>query len=105
MKLLAKNYFLTLFLGLSVTFILSIVIINSQVAEEEYKIKVEPGDSLWALADKFQSEKSRDAWINEVMNLNNLHSAHIRAGDVLIIPNETEHFHLDNSTELAGDSE
>ncbi|MEI4768469.1 LysM peptidoglycan-binding domain-containing protein [Psychrobacillus sp. FJAT-51614] len=105
MKLLAKNYFLTLFFGLSLTFILSIVIINSQVAEEEYKITVEPGDSLWALADKFKTEKSRDAWINEVMKINNLYTAHIKAGDVLIIPSEKEQFNFENSTELAGDSQ
>ncbi|WP_391121545.1 LysM peptidoglycan-binding domain-containing protein [Psychrobacillus sp. L3] len=102
MKLLKKNYFITLFIGLSLTFIMTIVLLNSQGERENYPITIEHGDSLWKLADKFGSEKSKEAWINEVMALNNLHTAHIKAGDTLIIPNGSERINHDYSTELAG---
>lgn len=105
MKLLKKNYFLTIFLGLSLSFIMTIVLINSSGERQDYSIIIEHGDSLWKLADKFGSDKSKEDWINEVMTLNNLHSAHIKAGDILIIPNSYNQVNLDHSTELAGISQ
>ncbi|TQR21046.1 cell division suppressor protein YneA [Psychrobacillus vulpis] len=106
MDILKKNYFLTIFLGLSISFIMTIVIFNTNLEKEDYRITIEHGDSLWTLAEKFGTEEPKESWINQVMTLNNLHSAHIKAGDVLTIPKgKKEQFQFDHKTELAGDSQ
>lgn len=104
MNLFKKNYFLTLFLGLSFIFILANVVFITQSTEEDYQITIEHGDSLWALADKYGTDEQKEAWINQVMKLNNLHTAHIKVGDVLIIPNAAERVHFNHTTELAGNN-
>lgn len=102
MKVLKENYFISLFVGLSILFILSFVITTINSTEEDYQIKIEYGDSLWSLADKFGQVKHKDAWINEVMAMNNMKTAHIKVGEVLIVPEVKETFHIKNGTELAG---
>ncbi|WP_313891061.1 LysM peptidoglycan-binding domain-containing protein [Psychrobacillus sp.] len=104
MKLMKENYFITLFLGLSIIFIMSVVFSNIVSTESEHQIKIENGDSLWSLADKFGSHEPKESWINQVMAMNNLQSSHIEAGEVLIIPEIKETFHFEHETELAGDS-
>ncbi|PZX07767.1 LysM domain-containing protein [Psychrobacillus insolitus] len=102
MKVLKENYFISLFVGLSILFILSFIITTINSTEEDYQIKIEHGDSLWSLADKFGQVKHKDAWINEVMAMNNMKTAHIKVGEVLIVPEVKETFHIKNGTELAG---
>ena len=61
MKLLKENYFITLFVGLSILFILSFIITTINSTEEDYQIKIEHGDSLWSLADKFGQVKHKES--------------------------------------------
>lgn len=104
MKLLKENIFIALFLGLCITFITSFFVTNTLSTQEEYQLKIEHGDSLWKLADKYGSDESKESWINQVMALNNLQTAHIKTGDVLMIPKVNGEFHLDDGTEIAGNS-
>lgn len=103
MKLLKKNYFLTIFFGLSMLFIVTNLVISTSTQEETAHITIESGDSLWVLADKFGTDQSKEAWIDEVMKLNSLPTTHIKAGDVLVLPETKQKLEFDNSTELAGD--
>lgn len=103
MKLLKKNYFLTIFFGLCVLFIVTNIVISTSTQVEDTHITIESGDSLWVLADKFGTDRSKEAWIDEVMKLNSLPTAHIKAGDVLVLPETKHNWKFDNSTELAGD--
>ena len=104
MNWLRENYFIALFLGLSITFIMTVVISNTISTEEDYQIKIEQGDSLWELADKFGSDEHKEVWINKVIVMNNLQSSHIEAGDTLIIPHLKENDYLEFGTEIASDS-
>lgn len=104
MNIFQKNYFLIIFICLSVSFILSTIIISPRVENNENQIIIKHGDSLWTLADKFGTNKQKESWINQVMHLNNLHTAHIKAGDVLTIPIDME-MRVDHSNELAGNSQ
>ncbi|WP_246097020.1 cell division suppressor protein YneA [Psychrobacillus soli] len=99
-----ENYFITLFLGLSVAFLMTFIISNTLSTEQQYQIKIEHGDSLWELANKFATNEPKEAWINTVMVMNNLQTSHIKAGDMLVIPEVKEDFHLDHGTEIASDS-
>lgn len=103
MNWMKENYFITLFLGLSVVFLMTFIISNTLSTEEDYQIRIEQGDSLWKLADKFAVDEPKDAWINKVMAMNNLQTSHIRAGETLVIPEVKVNFHFDNGTEIAGD--
>ncbi|WP_144511273.1 LysM peptidoglycan-binding domain-containing protein [Bacillus sp. FJAT-22090] len=103
MTWLKENYFITLFLGLSVLFLMTFIISNTFSTEEDYQIRIEQGDSLWKLADKFAEDESKDAWINKVMVMNNLPTSHIKAGETLLIPEVKVNFHFNNGTEMAGD--
>lgn len=81
----------------------TILISNILSTEEDYQIKIEHGDSLWELANKFGTDEPKEAWINKVMAMNNLQTAHIKAGDTLVIPQVKENYHLNYGTEIAGD--
>lgn len=103
MNWMKENYFITLFLGLCIVFFITFIISNTLSTEDDYQIKIEQGDSLWALANKFASEEPTEVWINKVMLMNSLQNAHIKAGDTLVIPVVKDNFHFENGTELAGD--
>ncbi|MEK4485313.1 LysM peptidoglycan-binding domain-containing protein [Psychrobacillus sp. FSL H8-0484] len=103
MNWMKENYFIALFLGLNIVFMVTILISNTLSTEEDYQIKIEHGDSLWELANKFGADEPKEAWINKVMAMNNLETAQIKAGDTLVIPEVKENYHLDYGTEIAGD--
>ncbi|MFJ8065206.1 LysM peptidoglycan-binding domain-containing protein [Psychrobacillus sp. NPDC096426] len=104
MNWMKKNYFITLFLGLSVAFFMTLIISNTMSTEQHYQIKIEQGDSLWELANKFAMNEPKEAWIKNVMVMNNLQTSHIKAGDMLVIPEVKDNFHFDHGTEIASDS-
>ncbi|GGA25137.1 MULTISPECIES: cell division suppressor protein YneA [Psychrobacillus] len=104
MNWVKENNFITLFLGLCVVFMMTLIISNTLSTEQQSEIKIEHGDSLWELANKFATDEPKEEWINKVMVMNNLQSSHIRVGEVLVIPEIQENFHFDHGTEIASDS-
>lgn len=66
---------------------------NTEIEDVSYKyytsIQIEPGDTLWSLADKYADQEhyaSRDQYITEVMSMNHMSSEDISAGSYLILP-------------------
>lgn len=66
---------------------------NSEIEDIAYKyftsVQVEPGDTLWKLAEKYADQEhyaSRDQYIAEVMAMNHLNDEVISAGSYLILP-------------------
>lgn len=103
MNWIKKNNFITLFLGLCATFLMMLIISNTLSTEQHDEIKIEQGDSLWELANKFAHDEPKEVWINNVMTMNNLQTSHIKAGDMLVIPEVKDAFHFNHGTEIASD--
>ncbi|WP_255367971.1 LysM peptidoglycan-binding domain-containing protein [Psychrobacillus sp. OK032] len=99
-----ENYFITLFLGLSVAFMMTLIISHTLSTEQHSEITIENGDSLWGLANRFATDEPKEAWIKKVMVMNNLQSSHIQAGAMLVIPEVKDNFHINHGTEIASDS-
>lgn len=66
---------------------------NASAADTVYykyytNVEVQPGDTLWELAGMYMGEhyESRDAYIEEVKELNRLTSSQIISGRSLILP-------------------
>lgn len=66
---------------------------NTEIEDISYKyftsIRIEPGDTLWSLADRYADQEhyaSRDQYITEVMNMNHLSGEELSAGNYLIVP-------------------
>lgn len=66
---------------------------SSDLDDVSYKyftsIEVVYGDTLWSIAEEYKDEHFYDStkeYVDEVMNMNNLSSAKITAGQNLIIP-------------------
>lgn len=66
---------------------------NTEIENISYKyftsIQVEPGDTLWSLADKYADQEhytSRDQYIAEVMAMNHMSGEELSAGSYLILP-------------------
>ena len=66
---------------LSVSFLLAIFFCNFQVVAEKpaafkyyTEVRVDRGDTLWSIADRFMSEEytSRRAYVSEIQKINNL---------------------------------
>lgn len=51
-------------------------------------IEVEEGDTLWAIADEYMTEEyeDREAFMDEVREMNNLTGSIIRTGSTLLVP-------------------
>lgn len=50
------------------------------------KVVITQGDSLWLLADRFASGQDPEAWILELVNLNQLSSSALIPGQTLLLP-------------------
>ena len=66
---------------------------NTEIENISYKyftsIQVEPGDTLWSLADKYADQEhyaSRDQYIAEVMAMNHMSGDELSTGSYLILP-------------------
>ena len=102
----ARRKFVRIMLGLCLMMMLSVSlgVIHSNAhgadIEGDYKyyttIKLDKGDTLWELANTYGANeyyKNNKAYINEVININNLKSAtDIRAGQIIIIPYYSSEF-------------
>lgn len=99
-----RNSFIFLFFSL--VLILSFYTAFSYNSEQGHmvQVKIEQGDTLWALADEYSGNIPHHVWIDEIMKENNLSGSVITAGQTLIIPNEQLDFAPDDTIKLASDS-
>ncbi|WP_162287864.1 cell division suppressor protein YneA [Indiicoccus explosivorum] len=67
-------------------------------------LQIEKGDTLWSLSKEFRGGQPAEQWINSIMEANNLHTAEIKAGDTLLIPQDQLEFAPDAATQFAGDA-
>lgn len=104
MTWMKENYFLTIFVACSIAFTMFIIISNSFSTDESQHINIEQGDSLWALAQEYGTNKDKQKWIDNVIAMNNLQDGHIKAGEVIIIPVIEKSYHFNHDTEIAGDT-
>ena len=60
----------------------------STIKEKQFtSIQVQPGDTLWSLAEEYgEPYKDYSVFIDEVKSINQLHGDHITAGGYLFIP-------------------
>lgn len=58
-------------------------------------IEIQPGDTLWDIADTYQTEgySSRNAFLKEIQELNHIDASNITSGCYLIIPYYAEEPH------------
>lgn len=47
---------------------------------------VQPGDSLWSIAQKSDSSAAQSLVIEQIRSLNSLHSDHLQVGQALVVP-------------------
>lgn len=63
---------------------------NTSACRNKYykNIYVNCGDTLWSIADKYITDEYSDnfQYINEVMNINNMHDTSIKSGMKICIP-------------------
>ena len=70
---------------------------DGQICYESYV--VESGDTLWSIGERYRecSFPSREAYIREVMRVNQLTSSHIYEGDLLVIPESDVSFQVSST--------
>lgn len=74
-----------LILLFSMLFITKLSIVNSD--SDYIEVTVEQGDTLWHLAEKYNSEKKDiTSFISQVKKINELNESNIKVGDVILIP-------------------
>lgn len=86
-SVIKKNCYVILLIFLSLFFLLCIY--NNKVIEENYlRITVNYGDTVWMIADEFESfhEYSHMDFIKRVEKLNNIDASLITPGQELVIP-------------------
>jgi len=57
---------------------------NKLVLVPEY---IEEGDTLWSLSINYSGEIDIRDYISNVMDINNLHNANIKPGEIIYFPN------------------
>lgn len=84
---------IVLVLGLALSYRALLSHANTEIDNISYKyftsIQIEPGDTLWSLADRYADREhyaSRDQYITEVMTMNHMSGEELSAGDYLILP-------------------
>jgi len=86
---LLKNYsFVLLFIAVTIIAGVTLIFTLSTDHDKYQEIVVQEGDSLWSIADQYQSVNgmSEEDFIIWVQKENQLLSAMIQPGDVLVIP-------------------
>jgi len=63
-------------------------VVNAQTAAEPLRVIVQPGDSLWSIADAHNHDGQVDIrqYIYQIKEVNNLSTSSLEPGQVLIIP-------------------
>lgn len=67
------------------------------------RIVVAEGDTLWSYSKQYADNVPAHRWIEEIVKMNNLSSAHIRAGEEILIPEMKKKSFLNHPTQIAGD--
>ncbi|WP_455660611.1 cell division suppressor protein YneA [Pradoshia sp.] len=94
------SYVIMFTLGLFLL-ILLMTVTNFEKNDNQYmKVKVESGDSLWAMAEQYEeANMSTTEFIKWVREANNLETTHIKEGQTIVLPIEknTDILHLADS--------
>ena len=100
---LIRNYSYVVFL-----FLIAIVSVAMLPGQEEperamtAEIRVNPGDTLFALHQKAETSLPADLWIEEVLKMNGKHDSTILAGETLLVPSKMMY---SDDIQLAGEGE
>ena len=99
-----ENYFIAVFLIISLSFVFLFSLSHATQGDEEQVITIEHGDNLWSLADKYASGQPTSEWIDTVIKMNQLQDSNIKVGQVLKVPgvHEKEENFLYKDTQIAG---
>lgn len=65
---------------------------NHDGLEKFHQVKIEEGDSLWSIADRFyeKTDISKQEFVNWVQEKNDLRTSIIKPGDLVFVPIEKE---------------
>lgn len=89
MNFIRKNSFTFLLIGLMFFMFSLFSLFNNNKDESEFvmEIKIEQGDTLWHLAEKYNYDNiDTSKFISKIQETNNIEGSVIKAGDVLRIP-------------------
>ena len=98
MNWLQKNNYIAILFGVTL-FIVGYLLITDDGNTAYNEIKIEHGDTLWSLAERYSGEMSHIDWIKTVRTENNLLTENIEAGQELVIPISTDHVYIASDEE------
>lgn len=94
------SYTIIFAVGLFLLIVLATVT-NFEKSDDQYvKVKVESGDTLWAMAEQYEDvNMSTTEFVKWVREVNELQTTHIKEGQTIILPIEkkTDILHLADS--------
>ncbi|AQQ53676.1 cell division suppressor protein YneA [Planococcus lenghuensis] len=103
MTIIQRNTYVVIFL-LFILLLSLFAIFAGEAGEVKVShVQIEKGDSLWSLAEELGGDQPQEQWISEIMKMNNLRTAQIKAGDTLLVPQEQLEFTPD-ATQFAGEA-
>lgn len=105
MTFIRQNSYLVFFFSLIVVFTFYSVITHNAEKQQLGELEIEKGDTLWELAESFSGETPHHEWIEEIMEMNNMNTTKIVAGQSLKIPAEHLNYSPDETKYYAGDAE
>ncbi len=105
MKFFQQNSYLVFFFSLIVVFTFYSVISHNAQKQEFSELEIEKGDTLWELAESFSGNTPHHKWIEDIMEMNNLRTTKIVAGQSLKIPVDQLDYSPDKPKFYAGDAE
>lgn len=105
MTFFRRNSYLVFFFSLIVVFTFYTVVSHNAEKQQLGELQIEKGDTLWELAESFSGETPHHEWIEEIMEVNNLKTTKIVAGQSLKIPADQLNFSPDETKYYAGDAE
>lgn len=105
MAYIQKNSFVFLFFILVLMLSFYYALSHNNEQAHLVQLKIEQGDTLWTLAEKYSGNTPHHEWIDEIMKENELKAPVITAGQTLKIPEGQLEFAPDQNLKLASDAE
>lgn len=102
MNWVKRNQNTALFMVFAVIFMAILLLINRDTTTYT-NIKVQEGDTLWSLSDRYKGDLSNAEWVRLVKNENNIMDDEIIAGHTLIIPDHKQTDPTNKEIVLASD--